>query len=106
MARKKAPVEVIETVERELFRNVRAILAKARATIYSAANTAMVEAYWNVGREIVEKQGGCESRQIRRWAHEIARRAPYCGIWRGFHRAKSTQHEAVLSYIPKTLRTA
>ena len=41
-----------------MFKNVRAILAKARATVYTAANTAMVEAYWNIGREIVEKQGG------------------------------------------------
>ena len=42
----------------DLFKNVRAIFAKARAAVYTAANTAMVEAYWNVGREIVEKQGG------------------------------------------------
>ena len=51
-------VEVVESVENELFKNVRAILAKARAAVYVAANTAMVEAYWNVGRQIVEKQGG------------------------------------------------
>ena len=56
--KKKAPAEVVEAVESELFKNVRAILAKARATVYTAANTAMVEAYWNIGREIVEKQGG------------------------------------------------
>ena len=42
----------------ELFARVRAILSRARAAVYVAANTAMVEAYWNVGREIVEKQGG------------------------------------------------
>ena len=60
MARRKsgATVEVVESVENELFKNVRAILSKARAAVYTAANTAMVEAYWNVGREIVEKQGG------------------------------------------------
>ena len=58
MAKRKVAVEVVESVESELFKNVRAILAKARATVYTAANTAMVEAYWNVGREIVEKQGG------------------------------------------------
>ena len=60
MAKKKceATVDVVESVENELFKNVRAILAKARAAVYAAANTAMVEAYWNVGREIVEKQGG------------------------------------------------
>ena len=56
--KKKASAEVVEAVESELFKNVRAILAKARATVYTVANTAMVEAYWNVGREIVEKQGG------------------------------------------------
>ena len=58
MPKKKVATEVVESVESELFKNVRAILAKARATVYTAANTAMVEAYWNVGREIVEKQGG------------------------------------------------
>ena len=56
--RKKANIEVVESVEGELFKNVRSILAKARATVYTAANAAMVEAYWKVGREIVEKQGG------------------------------------------------
>ena len=60
MAKRKreAVVAVVESVGNELFKNVRAILAKARAAVYTAANTAMVEAYWNVGREIVEKQGG------------------------------------------------
>ena len=60
MAKRKneAAVEIVESVENELFKNVRLILAKARAVVYTAANTAMVEAYWNVGREIVEKQGG------------------------------------------------
>ena len=60
MAKRKreAVVAVVESVGNELFKNVRAILAKARAAVYTAANTAMVEAHWNVGREIVEKQGG------------------------------------------------
>ena len=57
---KHDPTEVIEQAEAELYANVRSILAKARATVYVTANTAMVEAYWNVGREIVEKQGGAE----------------------------------------------
>ena len=56
-----AAVEVVEAAENELYKSVRTILAKARETVYTVANTAMVEAYWNVGREIVEKQGG-ESR--------------------------------------------
>lgn len=55
---KKETVEVVELTEKELYKTVRAIIAKSRATIYVAANAAMLEAYWNVGREIVEKQGG------------------------------------------------
>ena len=60
MAKKKdeATVVVVKSVENELLKNVRAILSRARAAVYVMANAAMVEAYWNVGREIVEKQGG------------------------------------------------
>lgn len=58
MVEGKGVLEAAGGAEKELFGRVRAILAKARAAIYTAANTAMVEAYWNVGREIVEKQGG------------------------------------------------
>ena len=57
-ARKETGVEIAESAEAELFKNVREILANARAAVYTVANAAMVEAYWNVGREIVEKQGG------------------------------------------------
>ena len=58
MKRAKQKVEVVECVEEELYAKVRGILSTARASVYVAANAAMVEAYWNVGREIVEKQGG------------------------------------------------
>jgi len=44
--------------ETELFARVRAILSRARTAVFVVANSVMVEAYWNVGREIVEKQGG------------------------------------------------
>ena len=49
-----------ESIEAELYANVREYIANAREKVYVAANSAMVEAYWNVGREIVEKQGGAE----------------------------------------------
>ena len=58
---KERAVEILESVESELFKTVRAILSKARTVVYTTANEEMVKAYWNVGREIVEKQGG-ESR--------------------------------------------
>ena len=56
----KPNVEVVEFVEAELYKRVRSYIAKARAKVYTVANKEMVDAYWNVGREIVEKQGGAE----------------------------------------------
>jgi predicted nuclease of restriction endonuclease-like (RecB) superfamily len=42
-----------------LYREIRAVLEAARAGAYRAVNTAMVQAYWHVGRLIVEhEQGG------------------------------------------------
>lgn len=43
-----------------LLSDIRAILTEARHKVYTAANTAMVMAYWNVGRLIIEAQGGGE----------------------------------------------
>ena len=62
MAKRKttAPVEIVESVGKELYENVRAYISAARAKVYAVANAEMVKAYWNVGREIVEKQGGNE----------------------------------------------
>ena len=56
----KRKVQVVESVETELYKNVRRYIAKARAKVYAVANKEMVLAYWNVGREIVEKQGGAD----------------------------------------------
>lgn len=42
-----------------LYRDIRAVLESARSSAYRAVNTAMVQAYWQVGRLIVEhEQGG------------------------------------------------
>ena len=38
------------------YQNIRAILEKARSTAYRAVNFAMVQAYWAVGRIIVEEE--------------------------------------------------
>ena len=46
--------------ERELYDSIREVLNNARGKAYAAVNFAMVEAYWNIGRLIVEKQGGEE----------------------------------------------
>lgn len=43
-----------------LFDEVRGILTAARAKAYSSVNFVMVEAYWTIGKTIVERQGGKE----------------------------------------------
>jgi predicted nuclease of restriction endonuclease-like (RecB) superfamily len=44
------------------YQNIRAILEKARSTAYRAVNFAMVQAYWGVGRIIVEEEQKGEER--------------------------------------------
>lgn len=45
-----------------LYREIRAVLESARAGAYRAVNTAMVQAYWQVGRLIVEDEQGGQKR--------------------------------------------
>lgn len=47
----------MEEMDRNLYIEIKKILESARIKAYSAINFAMVEAYWNIGRSIVEKQG-------------------------------------------------
>ena len=49
---------MLEVQEKIIFQEIKEILQKARNKVYKVANNAMVEAYWNIGRVIVEKQGG------------------------------------------------
>lgn len=42
----------------EFYFHIKEILLAARNKVYSAANFAMVEAYWNIGKSIVDYQGG------------------------------------------------
>lgn len=44
------------------YRNIKAIVEKARSTAYRAVNFAMVQAYWEVGRIIVEEEQKGEER--------------------------------------------
>lgn len=47
-----------EIMDMTFYNQIKEILANARSKVYSAANFAMVEAYWEIGKSIVEKQGG------------------------------------------------
>ena len=45
--KRAATPEVVESVEKEPYENVRAYIAAARAKVYTVANKEMVAAYWN-----------------------------------------------------------
>ena len=42
------------------YNEIKKILISARNKVYQTANFAMVEAYWNIGKSIIEGQGGNE----------------------------------------------
>ena len=50
--------DFIVEIEDSIYKEIKSILEQARNKVYKVANSTMVEAYWNIGRVIVEKQGG------------------------------------------------
>ena len=42
------------------YNEIKNILTSARNKVYQTANFAMLEAYWNIGKSIIEEQGGKE----------------------------------------------
>ena len=50
----------MELLDLNLYQEIKRIWVNARSKAYSAVNFAMVEAYWNIGKSIVDKQGGSE----------------------------------------------
>ena len=45
-------------MENDFYNEIKSILVSARNKVYHTANFAMVEAYWNIGKKIIEEQGG------------------------------------------------
>ncbi len=59
MAKRKLPGPLLVRSAEPLYGEIRAVLESARAGAHRAVNAAMVQAYWHVGRLIVEhEQGG------------------------------------------------
>ena len=46
--------------ENQIYGQIKEILTAARAKAYSAVNFAMVEAYWLIGKQIIDTQAGNE----------------------------------------------
>ena len=49
-----------EIMNADFYNQIKDILETARNRVYASANSAMVQAYWNIGRRIVEQQGGAD----------------------------------------------
>ena len=47
-------------MNQNFYDGIKNILTTARNKVYQTANSAMVEAYWNIGKSIIEEQGGNE----------------------------------------------
>jgi predicted nuclease of restriction endonuclease-like (RecB) superfamily len=47
-------------MHKEFYEGIKEILSTARNKVYQTANFAMVEAYWQIGKSIIEEQGGDE----------------------------------------------
>ena len=49
-----------ELIDIKFYNQIKNILESARGQVYKAANSVMVLAYWQIGKNIVEQQGGDE----------------------------------------------
>lgn len=47
-----------EVIDSSFYAQIKEILISARKNVYSSINSTMVIAYWNIGKSIVDKQGG------------------------------------------------
>jgi hypothetical protein len=56
MEKKIELAEAPAVAESRIYRNIRSTLISAKQRVYSAVNVAMVEAYWEIGRQIMEAQ--------------------------------------------------
>jgi len=45
-------------MDKDFYGKIKGILSDARNKVYHTANHTMVEAYWNIGKSIIEQQGG------------------------------------------------
>ncbi|MFN8491445.1 MAG: PDDEXK nuclease domain-containing protein [Caldilineaceae bacterium] len=56
MSKKSTPKAVADTMRNEFYQSIAEVIAQARQKSYRAVNSAMVEAYWQIGRMIVEEE--------------------------------------------------
>lgn len=87
------------------YKQVSSILNAARDKAYTAVNFAMVEAYWEIGKSIVDEQGG-EKRSIWRGIDCGPLQKAYSGFRKRLWHRKPSQYASVLSCVSNSRRTA
>ncbi len=88
------------------YKQVSSILNAARDKAYTAVNFAMVEAYWEIGKSIVDEQGGEERAKYGdALIDELAVRLTK-EFWQRLQRQKLKIHASVLSCVPNPERAA
>ena len=68
----------------DFIQEIKQIVTNARQKAYVAINSAMVEAYWLMGKRIVEQEQEGKGRWLRFAAIEIALERTYRRIWQRF----------------------
>ena len=96
-----------ELMDARFYEQIRSILETARNQAYSAANSAMVQAYWSIGKSIVEQQGKSEraeyGRQLLRQTGSIV---PFRKFRQRLYGLQSTEYAPVLFDVFELLRIA
>ena len=91
---------------KKFYDEIKNILITARNKVYQTANFAMVEAYWNIGKSIIEEQGGNEKAEYGTGLLKELSKQMTQDFGKGFTVANLKKYEAVLFDISKWLRTA
>lgn len=93
-------------MEQKFYDEIKNILLIARNKVYQTANFAMVEAYWNIGKSIIEEQDGNEKAEYGTGLLKELSKQMIQDFGKGFTVANLKKYEAVLFDISKWLRTA
>ncbi len=79
---KKQPVQINQTV---LIADIKEIVQQARQQAYTAVNTAMVQAYWLIGKRIIEEeQGGKKRAEYGKQTIKVLSQELIKGLGKGF----------------------
>ena len=91
-------------IEDSIYKEIKSILEQARNKVYKVANNTMVEAYWNIGRVIVEKQGGSNKAEYGTALIKNLSKKMTKEFGKGFNYNKFKIHEAILFNFSKKSR--